>query len=40
MEVFVFSLLLLVVLVCALWFHDVQYRHQEVRAGKETKPIL
>ncbi len=40
MAMFIFPLLLLVILVYALWFHDVQYRRQEVRTGQETKPIL
>ncbi len=40
MAMFIFPLLLLVILVCALWFHDVQYRRQEMHTGKETKPIL
>jgi len=40
MAIFIFPLLLLVILICALWFHDVQYRRQEVRTGQETKPIL
>jgi len=40
MAMFILPLLLLLILVCALWFHDVEYRRQEVRTGKATKPIL
>ena len=33
----IFPFLLAVTLVCGLWLHDVSYRHQEARAGKEQR---
>jgi hypothetical protein len=38
MSVFILPLLLLVILLDALWFHDVRYQRQYL--GTATKPML
>jgi hypothetical protein len=32
-----FPFLLAVILLCGLWLHDLSYRPQEARAGKEQR---
>jgi len=36
---FLLPLLLAMILLWGLWLHDVSYRLQEVRVGKETQPL-
>jgi hypothetical protein len=40
MSVVMLPFLLLVILLDALWFHDVRYQLQEAHAGKITQPML
>ena len=40
MELFLLPLALAMILVWALWLHDVRYQRQEAHAGNETTPIL
>jgi hypothetical protein len=40
MSVFMLPFLLLLILLDALWFHDVRYHLQEAHAGKITQPML
>jgi hypothetical protein len=40
MSVVMLPFLFLVILLDALWFHDVRYQRQEAHAGKITKPML